>query len=86
MKNVKAVGIVLTVLLSLASVRGAEFKCEFSKGWDRPANENAIKLAKALKVKTCNSEKFINYVKENKHTMNELKRTKGLSVKDLKFN
>ena len=78
--------ITLTALILLANVNAAEFKCEFSKGWDRPANDNAKKLAKALKVKTCNSEKFIKFIKENGHSLNELKRSGKTKAKDLKFN
>ena len=64
----------------------ANFECKYTKGWDRPANANAIKLAKALKVKTCNSEKFQDYVKANKHTMTKLVRNSNGGVKSLKFN
>lgn len=78
--------IVITVALLMVRLHAAEFKCEYRKGWDRPANENAKKLAAALKVKTCNSEKFVKYVKDNKHTMSELKRNSNGGVKDLKFN
>lgn len=81
--------IIITSLLAFvigSNVNAADFKCEYKKGWDRPANENAIKLAKALKVKSCNSQKFQDYIKDNKHTLNKLKRNANGGSKDLKFN
>lgn len=68
------------------NTKAANFDCKFTKGWDRPANDNAVKLAKALKVKTCNSEKFQEFVKDGGHTMSALKRNTNGGVKALKFN
>lgn len=82
----KALLLTMTVILTVGSANAAKFECIYTKGWDRPANANAIKLAKALKVKTCNSEKFISYVKDNKHEMTPLKRNTNGKAQDLKFN
>ena len=85
MKNSKRIAIIVTVLLGMTA-KGASFECKYSKGWDRPANANAIKLAKVLKVKSCNSAKFVKFVKEGKHTMSKLVRNSNGGVKDIKFN
>lgn len=82
MKNL----IIITIALISMNVTASNFTCKFSKGWDRPANDNAVKLAAALKVKTCNSSKFVKFVKEGKHTMSALKRNSNGGVKALKFN
>lgn len=82
MKNLLIVAIALISINSNA----AKFECKYTKGWDRPANANAIKLAKALKVKTCNSAKFQDYVKDGKHTMSGLIRNSNGGAKSLKFN
>lgn len=76
----------LTALLLTINSNASNFECKFTKGWDRPVNANAIKLAKALKVKTCNSAKFQAYVKDNKHTTTPLVRNSNGGVKALKFN
>ena len=76
----------ITMTLVSINSMGASFECKFSKGWDRPVNANAVKLAKALKVKTCNSSKFVEFVKEGKHTMSALKRNTNGGAKSLKFN
>lgn len=79
--------IVITMVgMMTLDVAAANFQCEFKKGWDRPKNDNAVKLAKALKVKTCNSEKFQEFVKKNGHTMSALKRNSNGGVDSLKFN
>lgn len=77
--------IAITVMTTINAL-GANFECEFVKGWDRPKNDNAKKLAEALKVKTCNSSKFQDFVKKNGHTMSALKRNSNGGVKNLKFN
>lgn len=81
----KKLMMIVTVMTTINTL-GANFECEFKKGWDRPKNDNAVKLAKALKVKTCNSQKFQDYVKENGHTMTKLVRNSNGGVEDLKFN
>lgn len=82
MKNL----LIVTIALISFNSNAANFECKFTKGWDRPVNANAIKLAKALKVKSCNSAKFQDYVKDNKHTMTKLVRNSNGGVKSLKFN
>jgi len=79
--------VIIVTMLSIVAMNAsaANFECKYSKGWDRPANENAVKLAKALKVKTCNSSKFQDFVKKGKHTMSALKRNSNGGVKALKF-
>lgn len=78
--------IMIVTVMTTINALGANFECEFKKGWDRPKNENAKKLAKALKVKTCNSEKFQEFVKSKGHTMSKLVRNSNGGVEDLKFN
>ena len=79
------IAIAITLLIGLTA-KGANFECKSVRGWDRPANDNAVKLAAALKVKTCNSAKFKKFVKDGGHKMSALKRNTNGGVKALKFN